>query len=51
MPAGPALEAFYGMCSDEQATWAVERATADVLEIEADHSPFLSATSELEGLL
>jgi pimeloyl-ACP methyl ester carboxylesterase len=99
MPRGPALEAFYGMCTDEQATWAVERvepqplapfvtpaslgesaddgpprfyivstqdksippalqrrmarerATAEVVEIEADHSPFLSATSELVGLL
>jgi pimeloyl-ACP methyl ester carboxylesterase len=99
MPRGPALEAFYGMCGDEQAMWAVkriqaqplapfvapaslgkgaddgpprfyivstqdksippalqrrmarERATAEVAEIEADHSPFLSATGELVGLL
>ena len=99
MPRGPAREAFYGMCTDEQAGWAVERiqpqplapfvtpaslgegaddgpprfyivstqdksippalqrrmarerATAEVVEIEADHSPFLSATGELVGLL
>jgi hypothetical protein len=30
---------------------ARERATAEVGDIEADHSPFLSATSELVGLL
>jgi hypothetical protein len=30
---------------------ACERATADVVELDTDHPPFLSAPAELAGLL
>ena len=99
MPAAAAREAFYGLCTAEQAAWATERLrpqplapfvtpvqlerdgaagpprayviaardraipTAlqrrlvadnpdpDAVELEADHSPFLSATTELTAAL